>query len=501
MDAPEVRALPTDLVFVDLETTGGNAAHHRIIEIGIIRLRDGAVIEEWSTLVNPECLVPPHIESFTGITNAMVGAAPRFADIGRVVLEKLGPAAVFAAHNARFDYGFLRAEFRRAELPFAARVLCTVKLSRRLFPLEPRHNLDAVMARHGLECSARHRALGDARVLCDFWIALRRELPEETLVAAVHAATAVAELPPHLSPGLLEELPEGPGIYRFFGAHGAAEDEMLLYVGRAGSLRGAILGHFAAAHANGRAPAPGVPVPLREAVRRVEWEEASGELGAALLEIDALRAGTPPYNRLRRAAGSVTLRLTAESGAPAIVPVDELDSAALEACFGLFHGRAEARKALAEIARSRDLCPKILGLEEGEGSCLAHQLGRCKGACVGKEPLTLHAVRIQIALASLKLKPWPFAGRVALRERGAFGAEALHVVDRWRYVGSAHSDEELAALARRAAPQAFDPQLYKVLVRYLAKHPNLEWYDLEAHRQADADDGRVEPLDHTLDVS
>ena len=89
MDAPEVRALPTDLVFVDLETTGGNAAHHRIIEIGIVRLRDGVVIEEWSTLVNPECVIPPYIESFTGISNDMVGSAPRFADIGRVVLEPL----------------------------------------------------------------------------------------------------------------------------------------------------------------------------------------------------------------------------------------------------------------------------------------------------------------------------------------------------------------------------------------------------------------------------
>src|ERR1700677_849334 len=79
MVAAEVRALPTDLVFVDLETTGGNAAHHRIIEIGIVRLRDGAVIDEWSTLVNPECLIPAYIESFTGIGNHMVRSAARFA--------------------------------------------------------------------------------------------------------------------------------------------------------------------------------------------------------------------------------------------------------------------------------------------------------------------------------------------------------------------------------------------------------------------------------------
>ena len=94
----------------------------------------------------------------------MVAGAPRFAEIAAVVLEKLRDA-VFVAHNARFDYSFLRSEFRQADVNFSAKVLCTVKLSRRLFPEYPRHNLDAVMERNGFTCGARHRALGDARVL------------------------------------------------------------------------------------------------------------------------------------------------------------------------------------------------------------------------------------------------------------------------------------------------------------------------------------------------
>jgi DNA polymerase-3 subunit epsilon len=497
MDVPEVRALPTDLVFVDLETTGGNAAHHRIIEIGIVRLRDGRVVEEWSTLVNPECSIPPYIESFTGIGNRLVASAPRFADICRVVLDKLNPAAaapVFVAHNARFDYGFLRAEFRRAGLSFCAPVLCTVKLSRRLFPGELRHNLDAVMARHGLACSARHRALGDAQVIQDFWIALCRQVPEEALAAAAHGAMGTVKLPPHLPQGLPDELPEGHGMYRFFGASAGEAGEVLLYVGRAGSLRSAILGHFAEdGVAGGRSAA------LKEAVRRIEWEETAGELGAALLELEALRTQTPVYNRHARTPERCATLKLAEDATLAIVPIDEVGPFELEECFGIFHTPKDARKALGEIARARELCCKILGLEESAGSCLAHQLGRCKGACVGKEPLILHAVRVQMALASLKLKAWPFPGRIALRERSAFGAEVLHVLDRWSYVGTAHSEEELAALACRPGPQAFDPQLYKVLVRYLAKHPKLDWHGLEA-RQAGG--GGADALEQrTLDVS
>jgi DNA polymerase III subunit epsilon len=488
MDAPEVREPPTDLVFVDLETTGGNAAHHRIIEIGIVRVAGGSAVEEWSTLVNPECPIPAYIERFTGIRNDMVASAPSFAEIAAMVFEKLRPGAsapLFVAHNARFDYGFLRAEFRRAGLEFSSKVLCTVKLSRRLFPQHLRHNLDAVMERHGLVCSARHRALGDARVIRDFWLHVCREIPAETLAAAAHAAMGAVKLPPQLAEGLADELPEGPGVYRFFDASDA-----LLYVGRAGSLRAAVLGHFAEGGAGGR------DVKLKAQVQRVEWEETAGELGALLLEIDAVKTQKPLYNRhLKDAERSVTIRLAENSAAVEIVPIDEIEPCELDGCFGVFHAAKDARKALVDIAHARELCPKILGLEESAGSCVAHQLGRCKGACVGNEPLILHAVRVQMALASLRLKAWPFPGRVALREVSAFGAEVMHVLDRWTYVGTAHSEEELATLAKRKTPHGvFDPHIYKVLVRHFAKRPRIDWHDLEAQRLAD-------PFDHrALDV-
>src|SRR5450631_4605749 len=111
--------LPRDLVFVDLETTGGNAAYHRITEIGIVRIAGGECVEQWSSLVNPECRIPPYIEAFTGISNAMVADAPRFADIAEDVHRRLR-GAVFVAHNARFDYSFLRSEYRRIGTNFLA---------------------------------------------------------------------------------------------------------------------------------------------------------------------------------------------------------------------------------------------------------------------------------------------------------------------------------------------------------------------------------------------
>src|SRR5262245_6513433 len=121
------------IAFIDLETTGTVPTGDRVTEIGIVRVEDGEVMEEWSSLVNPECSIPEEIQALTGITNAMVRDKPTFAQLAREVRERL-EGSVFVAHNARFDYGFIKNEFRRLEIPFTADVLCTVRLSRRMYP-------------------------------------------------------------------------------------------------------------------------------------------------------------------------------------------------------------------------------------------------------------------------------------------------------------------------------------------------------------------------------
>ena len=464
--------LPQDLVFVDLETTGGSVAYDRITEVGLVRVSHGELIEEWSSLVNPECRISAYIEAFTGISNEMVADAPRFAEIAAVVRQKL-KGAVFVAHNARFDYSFLRNEFLKSQIDFGAQVLCTVKLSRRLFPEYARHNLDAVMERNGLTCAARHRALGDAQVLHDFWAKLRRDVDPPRLAAAVLAVLGAHKLPAHLPAGLADELPDGPGLYRFYGADGA-----LLYVGRSNSLRTRVCGHFAAHDTQSKSPR------WVDDVRRVDWVESAGELGAMLLETVWSKTLKPVHNRHPKSTAPFTLRMAASSRADGsacpveAAAIDEVDAKDLMQCFGVFHAEKDARKALTDIARSHQLCLKVLGLEDVAGSCVAHQFGKCRGACAGKEPLILHNMRLQLALSPLKLKAWPFPGRIALRERGP--RLDLHVLDQWTYLGTARTEEELAALGTKDPRAAFDIDVYRVLVRYFAKNPRVDWLDIRA---------------------
>jgi len=131
-------------------------------------------------------------------------------------------------------------------------------------------------------------------------------------------------------------------------------------------------------------------------------------------------------------------------------------------CFGLFRTAKAARTALTTIARESRLCLKTLGLETGgAGSCFGYQLGRCDGACVGGESLQRHALRLKLALAKHKLKSWPYAGPIRIEERNAQGRTEWHHVDRWQYLGTRTVD------GQRASESAFDPDVYRILVRHL----------------------------------
>ena len=220
---PTLRSFPGGLAFVDIETTGGPAQRESITEIGIVQVDEDGV-REWSTLVRPASRIPETIQRLTGIDDDMVADAPRFEDIADEVFDRLD-GRLFVAHNARFDHGHLRAAFRRAGLDMRPQVLCTVKLSRRLFPDHRRHGLDHLIERHGLAVADRHRALGDARLLWQFWQKIHERFPPGHIDAAVRELIGHPSLPPHLDPEQIADLPDTPGVYLFYGERGGESSQ------------------------------------------------------------------------------------------------------------------------------------------------------------------------------------------------------------------------------------------------------------------------------------
>ncbi|MGE0582879.1 MAG: exonuclease domain-containing protein [Steroidobacteraceae bacterium] len=450
------------LAFVDVETTGGHPLYHRVIEVGVVLARGDTVEESWTTLVNPGTRLPAGIQRLTGIDPASLEDAPRFADIAASLAQRL-EGRLFIAHNVRFDYGFVRNELQRAGHAFDARCACTVRLSRRFYPQQHHHNLDAVIAFHDLPCAARHRALPDAMALWQFWRRLRAAWPPEALEAALADLTQRVSLPPQLSPGLADELPQTAGVYRFYGRTGADSPESLLYVGRAVNLRERVLGYWR------DAPRAAKTRRLASETVRVDWIETAGELGAQLHEARCVREARPAYNRRARDAGEA---LTWRFGdIPAPPQLQSLADGWPEGdCFGLYRTAREARRALESLAREHRLCAKLLGLEEGEGSCVAFQAQHCRGACVGAEAPQRHLARTKLAFAGERLKPWPYDGAVAIRERDFGGLEQWHVVEGWRYLGTVTRDGPEALFQLGSQAVGFDLETYRVLARYLATH-------------------------------
>lgn len=182
--------LDAPVAFVDLETTGGHPAYGRIIEIGVVAANAQGFEYDWSSLINPGMPIPYGVQCLTGITDDMVAEAPAFEDVAASLAERF-EGRLFVAHNARFDYTFLREEFRRAGIRFESRVACTVRLSRRVNPGLSRHNLDMLIAWLGLRITRRHRALPDAHVLWQFWEDLRSRPDREGIDKALERITRV----------------------------------------------------------------------------------------------------------------------------------------------------------------------------------------------------------------------------------------------------------------------------------------------------------------------
>lgn len=447
-------------VVLDLETTGGNATLDRITEIAAVRIDNGVETARWSTLVNPGVRIPPFIQSLTGITDAMVEDAPTFAQVAKPLLELLD-GAVFVAHNVRFDHGFVLNELARLEKPLKVKTLCTVRLSRRLYPQHKGHGLDAILQRHGLQTQARHRAMGDVEVVLAWLDIATRELGAEVVQREAQGLLqGSAALPPQLETDV-SDIPDTPGVYLFYG-----ESSIPLYVGKSVTLRTRVMSHFQASSKVAR------EMRILQEIRRIEWRETAGELGALLLESRLVKELQPIHNRLlRKEKQLLAWKLHDDPTARPqlqLVRMDEVNAADLGQLYGAYRSKRQALDALRALADTHQLCPFALGLESGKGACFASQIGRCKGVCAGREVPALHRVRLQMALADHRLQAWPHTGRMGIREHNPrTGRTDIHVFDQWCHIATVHDDDALQDAISARHVLAFDLDTYRLLLKRL----------------------------------
>lgn len=458
-----LRVMLPSVTFLDLETTGATPLKDRITEIALVRFDDGVETVRWQTLVNPQQPIPPFIQSLTGINDAMVADAPTFAEVADKLLALL-EGSVLAAHNVRFDHGFLKSELKRLGVGFRQKVLCTVKLSRLLYPQYYSHGIDAIVDRHQITGLARHRAMGDVEAILIMLNDARRDLGEDAVRAAALKLMSAPTLPPHIDASLVGELPEAPGVYLFYG-----ENDLPLYIGKSINLRARVLSHFSSDHASSK------EMRMTQEMKRFEWIPTAGEFSALLLESRLVKERLPIYNRqLRRERQLCSWRLASgDTPQPLLTLVheDEIDPSQLMQLFGTFKSKRQAIETLRKIAEMSHLCVKALGLEPGRnGPCFAFQLKRCKGVCCGQESTEMHALRVQQALMAHKLKVWPYPGKIGIEEYNLENdLRQIHVFEHWVYLGVAEDDDSLQALREQRTALKFDLDTYKLLLKMLAQ--------------------------------
>ena len=470
--------LPRTLTFVDVETTGASLRNSRIIEIGIIRVENDQVVDTFHSLLDPETHIPPEILEFTGITQDEIKNAPTFSQIKDTVMELFNDS-VFVAHNVKFDYSFIKKEFVMLEEQFNAKTMCTVNLSRSLFPFYRKHNLDALIERHGISCVRRHRAIDDAKVLVEFYQKMLDEIPSEVLIRAFDKVMKNANIPTKIKSRVIEGLPDTPGIYVFYGKNGVP-----LYVGKSVNIKSRVKSHFAGSNITSK------DFKLSQQIEDISFMKTAGELGALLKEAELVKELQPVYNsRLRNYQSLVLLKNVKNEEGYETVEIFETDNPTYNEVInslGIFKSRSQAKKSLEEVRDKHDLCTKLLGLESTKGSCFLHKLEKCKGACVGKENPMKYNMRFYMAFSGTKLTQWPFKGPVVISEVDELnGKVERFLVNNWRVLKTVdEAVEELddreengmkaGIIADMQEDFMFDLDNYKIIKNFFRKKENLE---------------------------
>lgn len=416
---------------VDIETTGGYAENHRITEIAIYQHDGIQITDSYHTLVNPERNIPFYITGLTGITTEMVLAAPDFKTIAPEIFSKL-EGKVFVAHNAHFDYSFLKKEFEAVGINWQSKKLCTVRLSRKIIPGLRSYSLGSLAESLGISIPNRHRAGGDAEATTKIFDMLLRRDRDGHILKTLKRNSGETILPPNLPKEEFDKLPAKPGVYYFHDARGN-----IIYVGKAINIKKRIAGHFTGdAREWGRSN-------IRNEIHHVTYELTGNELIALILESQEIRRLWPKYNQAQKFKAEEWgvfdyedrngyLRFSVNQVTRGSRPLIR------------FSSKGDAWNFLWEKVHDFELCPKLSGLQLSKGLCFEHQTGECKGACMGVESTKKYNKRIEKAIRSFKED-----GETAAIIGSGRNAEEQSVVlvEKGNYLGFGFFDRQVTSIA------------------------------------------------------
>ncbi|KEZ93568.1 exonuclease domain-containing protein [Nonlabens ulvanivorans] len=372
---------------VDIETTGNRMSGNRMTEICIVRMRGDTILDKYSSLIDPEVLIPDYITTLTGIDNAMVANAPVFADVAEEILN-FTKDCIFVAHNVNFDYNVLRNEFKRLHHDFKRKKLCTVRLSRELIPGMRSYSLGKLCDAIGIPLINRHRAEGDT----DATVILFKKLlaiddDGVTFDKFIKGTFKEGTFPPHLERSQFDELPETAGVYIF-----KDKGHKIIYIGKAINIRKRVLSHFYSKTSKSYL--------MCQEIFHIDHIVTGNELVALLQESDLIKKHYPQFNVVQKKPKPAyqILHYKNQLGIIqfAVGLVKSYDYSVVT-----HYNRAHAVEQLEQLCADYNLCPRYCSFKTKEDCTSHYKLKNCKGVCKKEELVSLYNLRAQQAIESL----------------------------------------------------------------------------------------------------
>lgn len=459
---------PMKYAIIDIEASGGSPKRDRVMDIAVF-IHDGTqIIDQFATLVNPDAHIPPFITKLTGITNQMVARAPRFADIAKQIAA-MTEDAVFVAHNVQFDYLYIRNEFKRLGLNYMRPKLCTIDLARRVLPGMTSYGLDNLSTELDIPVEDRHRAEGDARATVRlFELLLATDHSQQCLDELLLRTNHNPALPENIPLSSVEQLPEEAGIYQFIDATGK-----VIYIGKSADIRRRVFQHFTETTEANK---------LYRMMRRiadVTFVETGSELLASLLEIAEVRRLKPTYNRAQLAKtfrygifkqynhkGYLQIELRRKNRYDPFPPIAH------------YERETHARLMLDERIDHQQLCQCLCGDAKARTNadtvCTWFNSKLCQGAGIGLERAQDYNRRAEKAIKDLQFAHPNF---LIFGEGRTYTEKSVIAVKNGLIYGYGFIDSNTqlthpADLYDELIPLAPHPEVQKLLLSWLKKHPN-----------------------------
>lgn len=386
---------------LDIETTGGKYNEEGITEIAIYKFDGHNIVDQFSSLVNPEKPIQPFVVNLTGINNEMLRHAPKFYEVAKRIIE-ITDGCIMVAHNALFDNRILTTEFDRLGYHFEKETLCTVELAKKLIPDMPSYSLGKLVRALGIPLSDRHRAQGDAMATVALFKMLLAKDTSKEIISETLRKDPKLQLEPKLF-DIVENTPSEIGVYYMHNENGK-----VIYIGKSKNLKKRLMQHFTGDNRKSKK--------IQLDVKSVTFEKTGNELIALLKESEEVKQNKPAYNRGPKQT-LFTHQLTTFVDTKGYINLKIETADARKKAIITFSNYQQAKTSLFKITEENQLCQNLTGLNNSEKACFNYALKECYGACIGKESTEEYNNRV-----------------TAFLERYSYENQNMMIIDRGREI-------------------------------------------------------------------